>query len=769
MKLKRPSPLTDPLMNTVKIFLASSEELAADRKDFRLFVAENSNIFEHAGITYELIVWENFTNAMAKEGLQAKYNEAIKGSDIFILLYFTKVGKYTNEEFDTAHQQFLQTGKPSIYTYLKNSSVNINQISTSGVKSKKKFEKKLNELKHYKSEYKDINGLKLDVLLQLGKLHLTEKKEAGHSKIPHCLSAGQPSVTADFTGREKDLETIKTRLDQYGLLLINAEGGMGKTTLTAQFLKENAATYQHFAWFFCENGITEEIKKLAPVLGIDLKTIDSEQHLIAIKTAMENLEGKCLLVLDNANTQKDIEAFKNVFDGLSWHVLLTSRCNSILPNNNEYILQHLAPATAKALFKNYYNEASPAFETLLDKLLQNIGYNTLLIEILSKTLKELSATGETLAKLVEQLEEKGLYMREKSFEIQTTYTTNVHKQAATTDDILEILYDVTKLDEAERLLLVNLAVLPAENHPAILLIEAFMPEDNIGFSRGLKKLAQKGWLHTDSSNYRMSPVVQKIIIEKNRSTLYNDAEKLIENIADKLEHTNGFLVQSNYKQAQVFAELAKSIPFFINEQRNSFAYLLSNLGDYYKGIGNFRLAITYLEKGSAIYQNTDQNNYAVCLERQGSLYQQQGDFKKALQLFEQYFQLRKELFEANPHSEGLKNGLAIAYERLGNIYQQQGDFKKALQFFEMRGQLGKELFEANPHSEGLKNGLAVSYSKLGDIYQQQGDFKKALQFFEQYFQLRKELFEANPHSEGLKNGLAIAYERLGDIYQQQGD
>ncbi len=61
-----------------------------------------------------------------------------------------------------------------------------------------------------------------------------------------------------------------------------------------------------------------------------------------------------------------------------------------------------------------------------------------------------------------------------------------------------------------------------------------------------------------------------------------------------------------------------------------------------------------------------------------------------------------------------------------------------MQFFNLRTQLGKELYEANPKSENLKNGLAISYSKLGGIFlilnnetEAKKNFENCKNFFEQ--------------------------------------
>ena len=232
-------------------------------------------------------------------------------------------------------------------------------------------------------------------------------------------------------GRDIELADIKQKLEKYGLLLLNAEGGMGKTTLAAKYLDDNIERYKHYAWLFCDNGIIEQIKTLTLSLNVDLAKYQNEdEQLLAMKTAMQNLPKDCLLILDNANDPKHIEAFQKKFGGLQWHVLLTSRCQQLLPKEIEYKLDHLKSEQAKTLFKTYYDENAKEFENLLNKFLTGIGYNTLMIELFSKNLHELSAIGETLASTLEQFQEKGLFLGKRSFEITTAWTGNVHREAA---------------------------------------------------------------------------------------------------------------------------------------------------------------------------------------------------------------------------------------------------------------------------------------------------------------------------------------------------
>ena len=102
--------------------------------------------------------------------------------------------------------------------------------------------------------------------------------------------------------------------------------------------------------------------------------------------------------------------------------------------------------------------------------------------------------------------------------------------------------------------------------------------------------------------------------------------------------------------------------------------------------------------------------------------------------------LFKELYDANPKSESLKNGLAISYEKLGDIHQDLGEVDKALEFFELRTKLAKELYEANPKSVELKDGLAISFYKIGTIYTSENN-SESKGYFDKAVGLWKELYD----------------------------
>jgi ribosomal-protein-alanine acetyltransferase len=137
-----------------KIFLASSSELRADRKELEIFLNRKNKNWVKQGVFLELVLWEDFLDAISKTRLQDEYNRAIRECDLFILLFFTKVGKYTAEEFETAFGQFKATGKPFIFKYLKDAEISAGSFDEDDLMSLWAFKKKLKALGHFHTPYR---------------------------------------------------------------------------------------------------------------------------------------------------------------------------------------------------------------------------------------------------------------------------------------------------------------------------------------------------------------------------------------------------------------------------------------------------------------------------------------------------------------------------------------------------------------------------------------------------------------------------------------
>ena len=186
-------------MQTQKIFLASSSELKEDRKEFEIFINRKNKEWVDKGVFLKLIVWEDFLDAVSKTRLQDEYNREIRQCDVFVMLFFTKVGKYTAEEFETAFGQFQATHKPFIFTYFKDAEISTGSANRNDLTSLWAFQDKLDELGHFQTVYKNTEGLLFHFNQQLDKLVASGFIEFKPDKVD-AAAAGATTYQATLTG-----------------------------------------------------------------------------------------------------------------------------------------------------------------------------------------------------------------------------------------------------------------------------------------------------------------------------------------------------------------------------------------------------------------------------------------------------------------------------------------------------------------------------------------------------------------------------------------
>lgn len=150
--------------------VSASAELREDRDAFDLYFRQQNDRLRKEGLYLEIVRWENFLDAMSETRLQDEYNRKVRACDVFVSLFMTKTGKYTQEEFDVAHQAFLQHGKPLIYTFFKDAQVSADASNRDDLLSLWNFQEKLRKLGHFFTQYKGEDDLKLRFKDQLEKL-----------------------------------------------------------------------------------------------------------------------------------------------------------------------------------------------------------------------------------------------------------------------------------------------------------------------------------------------------------------------------------------------------------------------------------------------------------------------------------------------------------------------------------------------------------------------------------------------------------------------
>ncbi len=154
-------------IKTKQLFLASSMELAEERDEFELFLRRENDRLHNQGLYIKVTRWEHFLDAMSETRLQDEYNSAVKSSDIFVSLFKSKAGKYTEEEFDVAYGNFKGLKASKIYTYFYDAPTTIGQVDVENLKSLRDFQDKLLKLGHFPTDFKNMDNLKLKFKGQL--------------------------------------------------------------------------------------------------------------------------------------------------------------------------------------------------------------------------------------------------------------------------------------------------------------------------------------------------------------------------------------------------------------------------------------------------------------------------------------------------------------------------------------------------------------------------------------------------------------------------
>lgn len=146
------------VMQTVKVFLASSKELREDRDAIANLIRSLNDYYINKGLYIKLFRFED-ENENLTGRKQDEYDDFIRDCDIFIGLFWTKAGPFTIEEFDVAKQSYDVNKRPAIYIYMKD---NNNEEDISLTNFKKYI---LSNIGHYPSCYNHTDKLKFDFLL----------------------------------------------------------------------------------------------------------------------------------------------------------------------------------------------------------------------------------------------------------------------------------------------------------------------------------------------------------------------------------------------------------------------------------------------------------------------------------------------------------------------------------------------------------------------------------------------------------------------------
>jgi len=606
----------------------------------------------------------------------------------------------------------------------------------------------------------------------------------GEGKIGKYLGS-TPYKLNNFIGRKNELATLHEKLfkENNVQILINGEGGIGKTTLAAEYYYEYKNKYNHLAWVFAERSIIDAMLTLSNDLKISFDSkMTNKDRLKKLIDKMKLLDEPSLLVIDNANHLDDLKAYYIAVSSCpNLHLLITSRISKF-SEAQTYIINPLDEDNAIKLFITHYPAHTANENELLKHILEAIGYNTLVIELLAKHLNNIHSRLDiqyTLITLLNDLQKRGIFALPHSERIGTTYKNDgVALREEKPETIIAAMYNLAELDTDEKALLSIFAVLPAESI-ALETLNTLLP-GIVNIKRTANSLAQNGWVGFSDENesYKCSPVVQEVTRQQNSDRLLDDCKLLITTITDKLAYDpkTANLTNISYERGFIYSRYGENILFLIKENNHEIIGLADRVGSFNKTTGNLGKALTCFEKQLQLCQEISnaysdnisyKNLLAISYEKLGETQFDFGNLIIALNLFEHQKCLFEEIYILYPQNILYKKGLAISYEKLGNIHITLKNINKALESYEKETHLLEELYNIYPQE--FKYSLSIAYEKIGEALYELGQVNKALIFYKKYFYLSKELYDEHPHDISLKNAHAMSCSKMGEIYSNLGD
>lgn len=437
-----------------------------------------------------------------------------------------------------------------------------------------------------------------------------------------------------FTGRETELQELREEIESASkILLVSGMGGIGKTQICRKLFEEyfnkhmlrETELFQHIGYIEYSRDINSSLQQC-----LRYKEQDSpEKNREAVWRELEDLtsKGRLLLFIDNVDKSVNEDPDLQRLNMIPCTVVLSSRQTSFGDEFKSYPIGFPGMDQCVEIFKKIYlkdDKERTSAEDLsdLEYIIETLaGRHTITVEYLAHLAK-----GKlwSIKRLREELEEKGFRLQfhkdGKIINIQESY---------------EILYDLSRLTEAEQNILEAFSMFPyipleAEMCNEWLLEDAGASEDD----DILMELYRKGWLQLEQSSYMLHPVFARFIYEKckpgpdNHIRLINACEKSI------TIPKNGWTLE-----CQKYIPFAESIlektEVGISGLKDKLAHLLLSIAEYEKAEKLYKEILeTYKAAKDDLNMITVYYNLSALYDKKGEYKEEEEMVRKELQILE---------------------------------------------------------------------------------------------------------------------------------------
>lgn len=393
----------------------------------------------------------------------------------------------------------------------------------------------------------------------LGEVYLKDEKSSRDEVLflttKNSELCKEPLDIRHFFGREEELFELREMLEAGGKYLVSGIGGIGKTELMRQFLKN--CQEEKLVDYICvvqyEGNMAESlIRAFAKVRGADKE--EKLQEVLAF--IRMHASKKVLLVVDNVN--QSIEKDEDI--GLLWRlpftVFVTSR-HQRLEGFETYEVRPIAKGAGGLIFRDNYKlplnkEDRQVLENLLNK---KLWCHTLTLRLLGRATRVKGWTLQELLNIVET----------------GTQSIGLDGQAGykNLQEVYRQMYCVSGMAKELNCFLQVFALLPYGSYERKMVqkyMHGFFP-DRQAIDASLTQLWECGWLEKHEDKYSMHPFVAECLLVKEPEI--TDAEPLLDAVVADWEAyspnfiTDGFVGLEGHTQNNPISEELKEVTMLV--------------------------------------------------------------------------------------------------------------------------------------------------------------------------------------------------------------
>jgi tetratricopeptide (TPR) repeat protein len=580
------------------------------------------------------------------------------------------------------------------------------------------------------------------------------------SKLPKKgprLMSKYPNLPSLIVGRDNDVLEIQNLFKNRNIVVIQGLGGMGKSYLALNFIKERKNSYQEVQHLFFQDSIRNTINSLE-FSGLDESDLDENEKYNTRISILTKIKDKSLIIIDNLDSpfnEFDFNSLKEL-ENINCDILITSRFKELFTGFNIYQISKIDQEKQLSLFLEHFKiKLDDDQKNKIKEILTIIEGHTFLIEIIAKTMLNSDMTPDEI---------KGYLVLENTSNITELVTVEKDKYnyQQSLDEFVERLFDISKLDSESLRIMKILSLVPLEGVSR----KRFRVLSGLENNNIINKLLGTGWIQDTiadgQTKIRLHPIITRLIIAKKIIHFSDYYNTLIElklffnaqdiSIIEKKEWFNFAsniaknVVIDNLNNLHILDDIAKiiwnlnayriaeniftRIIYFLNAYNidnptfeysvlMNIAFLNARLVNYEKSIDFYNKSIKVAEKDSLLSISHSYNELA-------NIHRKRSDYRTALQEYSNALNLSKNDIE-----------IAEAYNGLGVVYLNMRDYDKAIEYYTKALEIRqKNIYES-------KKNLAYSYNNIGTAYQRIGKFAEAYDNHKKAYDFRVEIFSLN--------------------------